>query len=210
LFVYFYGAGLIQLAIQDIATLSLASASQSHAAKAIEAVHEWLEKAVIGLNLCPFAKSVNVKKQIRYAVTDAKTDDDLLNDLLPEIHALQAADPAVCDTTLLIHPYVLNNFEDYNDFLGIVDAVIEQLGISGEIQVASFHPDYQFADTEADDVSNYTNRSPYPILHLLRESSIERAVAAFPDASEIYQKNMDTLRQLDPEMLQALGFSLRR
>jgi uncharacterized protein len=159
----------------------------------------WLEKAVIGLNLCPFAKAVQVKNQIRYAVCDAQTEDDLLNMLIAELQFLAAADPEQIDTTLLIHPDVLHDFLDYNDFLDVADAAVEELKLSGEIQIASFHPQYQFADTEPNDITNYTNRSPYPTLHLLREASVERAVAAFPDAADIFDNNMETLRKLGVE-----------
>ena len=156
----------------------------------------WLERAVIGLNLCPFAKAVHIKDQIRYVVSSAQTPEELMADLVRELEFLQEADPAKIDTTLLIHPDVLRNFLDYNDFLDVADAAVDELDLSGEIQVASFHPEYQFADTDIDDISNYTNRSPYPTLHLLREASVERAVDAFPEASEIFDKNMQTLQQL--------------
>lgn len=159
----------------------------------------WLEKAVIGLNLCPFAKAVYVKQQIRYVVSKATTTDVLLEELRTELQHLQQSDPAEIDTTLLILPEVLGDFLDYNDFLDVADEAIEDLELDGEIQIASFHPDYQFADSKADDIENYTNRSPYPILHLLREASIERAVEAFPAAEEIYEKNMETLRKLGLE-----------
>jgi hypothetical protein len=162
----------------------------------IDATRAWLEKAVIGLNLCPFAKAVHVKNQIRYTVSAARDTEALQADLVSELQMLDAADPDEVDTTLLIHPHVLTDFLDYNDFLDIADATIAQLGLTGRIQVASFHPDYQFADTAPDDIENYTNRSPYPILHLLREASIERAVAAFPDAAAIFEKNIDTMRRL--------------
>ncbi len=161
-----------------------------------ELTRAWVEKAVIGLNLCPFAKAVQVKNQVRYAVTDAKDSESLLADLQAELLVLVDADPTQIDTTLLIHPGVLQNFLDYNDFLDVADACLEELELNGIIQIASFHPHYQFAGTGPDDIENYTNRSPYPILHLLREDSIERAVAAFPDASDIYQRNMETLRRL--------------
>ncbi|MES2024918.1 MAG: DUF1415 domain-containing protein [Pseudomonadota bacterium] len=164
----------------------------------------WIEKAVIGLNLCPFAKSVYVKNQIRYTVSLATEVDALLEELEEELQILHASDPADIDTTLLILPDVLGDFLDYNDFLDLADAVIEKLELDGKIQIASFHPDYQFAGTKADDIENYTNRSPYPILHLLRESSIERAVEAFPKAEDIYEKNMETLRRLGIEGWQNL------
>ena len=160
---------------------------------------QWLERAVIGLNLCPFAKAVYVKEQIRYAVSRAETPEALLADLTTEFQALVAADAAAIDTTLLIHPQVLTDFLDYNDFLGVADAAVAELGLEGVLQIASFHPQYRFADAGPDDVENYTNRSPYPMLHLLREASVDRAVAAFPDAAEIYERNMETLRRLGHE-----------
>ena len=156
----------------------------------------WLEKAVIGLNLCPFAKAVHVKKQIRYVVSAANTPEQLLQELMDELQNLSDADPEQVDTTLLIHPYVLNDFLDYNEFLDVADAALEDMDLGGELQIASFHPDYQFADTDPNDIGNYTNRSPYPTLHLLREDSIERAVDAFPEASEIFDKNIATLEEL--------------
>ena len=159
----------------------------------------WLERAVIGLNLCPFAKAVFIKNQIRYVVSSAQTPEELLADLVRELNYLQEADPEKTDTTLLIHPDALRDFLDYNDFLDVADATIEELDLEGELQVASFHPDYQFADAGFDDISNYTNRSPYPTLHLLREASVERAVDAFPEASEIFNKNMQTLNRLGLE-----------
>lgn len=165
-------------------------------AKIIAATRTWVDKAVIGLNLCPFAKAVQVKNQIRYAVSDALDVDALLADLTCELQSLAHANPDRIDTTLLIHPQVLGDFIDFNNFLAVADAVLDGLGLSGIIQLASFHPNYQFADSGPDDIENYTNRSPYPILHLLRESSIDKAVAAFPDASGIYQKNMETLRRI--------------
>jgi len=165
----------------------------------IAATVHWMEKAVIGLNLCPFAKAVHVKRQIRYVVSDASTPEALLEQLMDELQHLADADPEQLDTTLLIHPSVLQDFEDYNEFLDVADAALEDMGFDGELQVASFHPDYQFADTEKNDIDNYTNRSPYPTLHLLREESVERAVDAFPEAAEIFEKNIATLRALGHE-----------
>ena len=165
-------------------------------AQIIKDTQDWLEKAVIGLNLCPFAKAVHVKQQIRYVVSTAKTEAALLDDLLEELDFLMAADPDEVDTTLLIHPWVLTDFLDYNDFLDVADGATAEPEFNDALQIASFHPQYQFADTEVDDIANYTNRSPYPMLHLLREDSIDRAVAAFPEADEIYEKNMQTLRGL--------------
>ena len=172
----------------------------------IAATRHWLEKAVIGLNLCPFAKAVHAKRQIRYVVSDAEAVADLLPLLLEELRTLAAAEPAAIETTLLMHPKVLTDFADYNDFLDIADAAIDELGLTGEIQVASFHPDYQFAGTQPQDIDNYTNRAPYPTLHLLREESVTQAVEAFPDAADIFEKNIATLRAIDPEKLGDYGF----
>lgn len=177
---------------------------------AIAATRAWIEKSVIGLNLCPFAKAVYIKQQIRYVVSTAKEVDALLTELEAELLALQAADPAQIDTTLIIIPDTLSDFLDYNDFLTVADNLLEDLELDGEIQIASFHPRYQFAGTAEDDIENYTNRSPYPILHLLRESSIERAVDAFPEAEMIFEKNMETLRKLGHEGWQKLDLAPKR
>lgn len=162
----------------------------------VAATRRWLEKAVIGLNLCPFAKSVYIKDQVRFVVSTADSSEALQEDLAAELMKLKETDAAEVDTVLLIHPYVLNDFLDFNDFLEIVDMTVEALGLQGEIQVANFHPGYQFADASPDDISNYTNRAPYPTLHLLRESSIDRAVEAFPDAADIFERNIETMRRL--------------
>lgn len=165
----------------------------------VAAMREWLEKAVIGLNLCPFAKAVHVKRQIRYVVSQAETEEALLEDLLHELQLLASADPGDIETTLLVHPRVLGDFLDYNDFLDIADAAVEELGLDGVLQVASFHPHYQFADSDADDMANFSNRAPYPTLHLLREDSVDKAVAAFPEADRIYEANIQALRALGPD-----------
>lgn len=162
----------------------------------IAATRNWLEKAVIGLNLCPFAKAVHVKQQVRYVVSNATTPEALLETLMDELQRLSDTDPETIDTTLLIHPFVLNDFLDYNEFLDVADAAVEDMQLDGELQVASFHPDYQFADSDVNDIGNYSNRSPYPILHLLREESIDRAVEAFPEAADIFDKNIETLKKL--------------
>lgn len=175
----------------------------------IAATRDWVEKAVIGLNLCPFAKAVYVKDQIRYVVSAARNDDALLRDLSAELEHLAMARPDAIDTTLLIHPCVLNDFLDYNAFLDVADAALEALDLDGQLQVASFHPDYQFDGTAPDDIENYTNRSPYPTLHLLREDSVKRAVAAVPEAADIFETNMRTLRKLGVSGWQALGLMPR-
>ncbi|PCE29592.1 DUF1415 domain-containing protein [Burkholderia ubonensis] len=162
----------------------------------LAATRHWLARAVIGLNLCPFAKSVYVKDQVRYAISEATTLEDALADLETELRRLDAADPRLVDTTLLIYPHAFADFLDYNDALFFADRLVRQLKLDGVLQIASFHPHYQFDGTAPDDIENYTNRAPYPILHLLREDSIARAVDAFPDASAIYEKNQETLRRL--------------
>ena len=164
----------------------------------IAATRHWLEAAVIGLNLCPFAKAVHVRRQIRYAVSTATETQALRRDLTAELVSLAAVDPLVTDTTLLIHPYILNDFMDYNDFLQESEDIATTLRLDGVLQIASFHPHYQFADSLADDIENCTNRAPFPTLHLLRETSVDRAVAAYPDASIIFRRNIDTLRRLGP------------
>ena len=162
----------------------------------VAATRHWLTKAVIGLNLCPFAKAVHVKGQIRYAVSEAIDMEGVLIDLENELQALVASDPDTVDTTLLIFPQALGDFLEFNDCLFFSDRMIKQLRLEGAIQIASFHPHYQFEGSGPDDIENYTNRAPYPILHLLREDSIERAVQAFPDAEDIYERNQETLRRI--------------
>lgn len=164
--------------------------------EAIAATRRWLEQAVIGLNLCPFARAPYVKGRVRFRVSDASTEDQLVADLAHELSILAASDPEELETTLLIHPQVMGDFLDFNDFLEVADATLQAVGLEGELQVASFHPDYQFADSAPDAVENCTNRSPYPTLHLLRESSIDRAVEAVEDTDEIYRRNIETLRTL--------------
>ncbi len=171
----------------------------------IEQTRRWLEQAVIGLNLCPFAKAVHTKGQIRWVESTAADVQALMGDLVFELQLLAAADPEAIDTTLLVHPQVLGDFLDYNDFLDLADAALEELGLDGVLQIASFHPQYQFDGTAPDDVGNMSNRSPFPTLHLLREDSVERAVAAFPEAESIYEKNIETLRALGTEGWAKLG-----
>jgi len=164
----------------------------------------WLERAVIGLNLCPFAKSVHVKGQVHYAVSHATTPAALLLDLIHELNQLQALDAKERDTTLLIAPCCLQDFLDYNDFLDLADQALVDLDLDGVLQIASLHPQYQFAGTALNDITNFTNRSPYPSLHLLREDSIDRAVAAFPNPQVIFENNMQTMQTLGAAGWQAL------
>ncbi|SAL76328.1 DUF1415 domain-containing protein [Caballeronia telluris] len=165
----------------------------------VAATQHWLTRAVIGLNLCPFAKSVHVKDQIRYVVSEARTLEDAIVDVSNELRMLEESDPQRIDTTLLIVPHALADFIEYNDALFFADRLLKQMGLAGVLQIASFHPDYRFEGSSADDIENYTNRAPYPIFHLLREASIERAADAFPDAADIYERNMETLRRLGHE-----------
>lgn len=159
----------------------------------------WLERVVIGLNLCPFAKAVHARDQVRYVLSEATTPEALLAQLGEELLFLRDAPADAVDTTLIVHPRVLQDFLDYNDFLELADALVEQLGLDGVLQVASFHPGYQFAGSAPDDLANATNRSPHPTLHLLREASVSRAVAAFPDPDAIAERNIQTLRSLGRE-----------
>jgi uncharacterized protein len=163
---------------------------------AISDTRAWLERAVIGLNLCPFAKAVHHKGQIRWVLSGATTPQALLQTLTEELHTLQAADPEQVDTTVIVHPLVLQDFYAFNDFLADADDVLVGLQLDGILQIASFHPEYQFADVAPEDISNHTNRSPHPTLHLLREDSVDRAVAAYPNAEAIYERNIETLRGL--------------
>jgi uncharacterized protein len=174
------------------------------AATAIQDTQRWLERAVIGLNLCPFAKAVHVKGLVRYFVSEATTHAELLVDLKNELNSLanplanpDAAGVSIAyDTTLLIAPNCLQDFFDFNDFLGKADKLLGKMKLEGTLQLANFHPHYQFAGTEPDDITNFTNRAPYPTLHLLRESSIDQAVEAFPEAEAIFEVNMQTMERL--------------
>ena len=170
----------------------------------IAATRRWVERAVIGLNLCPFAKGVQAKGQVHYAVSQADDAQALLVDLKQALAELHDTPAALRDTTLLIAPLALTDFWDFNDFLDRADRLLRKMHLDGVFQIASFHPQFQFADAAPDDISHYTNRAPYPILHLLREESIDRAVAAFPDAALIYEHNMETLRALGQAGWQAL------
>ncbi|MBL8309333.1 MAG: DUF1415 domain-containing protein [Burkholderiales bacterium] len=162
----------------------------------IVATKRWIELAVIGLNLCPFAKAVFSKNQIRYVVSAATTPEAVADELHRELEWLAEASAEAVDTTLLILPNAFADFLDFNDFIDVADGLVDELELDGILQVASFHPKFQFAGTDADDISNYTNRAPYPTLHLLREDSVERAVAAFPDEMEIAERNIETLEKL--------------
>lgn len=171
----------------------------------IEDTRRWVQRAVIGLNLCPFAKSVEVKGQVRYVVSHAPRAKAFLADLKRELLGLASADSLTLDTTLLIAPDGFSDFLEFNDLLERADKLLLDLELDGVLQIASLHPLYQFADTEADDITNYTNRAPYPTLHLLREESVDRAVAAFPNPEAIFETNMQTMQRLGPQGWAALG-----
>jgi hypothetical protein len=173
----------------------------------IAATRLWVERAVIGLNLCPFAKAVYVKNQVRFVVSEARHVDGFLEDLDRELDFLATADPAETDTTLLIHPTLLPDFMEFNDFMVMAEGAVGEHGLEGVIQIASFHPAYQFADTQPDDIGNYTNRAPFPTLHLIREESLSRAVDSYPDVDGIYQRNIETLKKLELSGWLALGLS---
>jgi len=171
----------------------------------LKQTRHWLEKAVIGLNLCPFAKAVYVKNQVRLVVSHARHADDLLEELDRELDLFVATPPEEIDTTLLIHPTLFDDFLDFNDFLEVAEGVVDEHGLEGIVQLASFHPKFQFDGTEPDDIGNYTNRAPFAMLHLLREASIDRAVEAFPQAEAIFEENIKTLEKLGHAGWKALG-----
>ncbi|MBV1776195.1 DUF1415 domain-containing protein [Burkholderiaceae bacterium DAT-1] len=171
----------------------------------ISATRIWLEKAVIGLNLCPFAKAVYVKNQVRIVVSEARHLDALLELLDDELLYLANVDPEQTDTTLIVIPDLLPDFIDFNDFVGLAEDAVADNGLEGVLQIANFHPQFQFADTQPDDISNYTNRAPFPTLHLIRESSIDRAVAAFPEAEEIFDRNIALMNEMGIDGWNALG-----
>ena len=181
------------------------AAPVSQDAAIIAATRHWVERAVIGLNLCPFAKAVERRGQVRYIVSRAVTEEQLLADLRAEFQHLAATPADVTDNTLLIHPDVLRDFFAFQTFLARAELAVRKAGFEGVFQVASFHPDYQFADAEPDDLGNLTNRAPYPTLHLLREASITQAVDAFPAGETIYERNIKTLTELGREGWKKLG-----
>ena len=168
----------------------------------VESVRHWLQAFVIDLNLCPFAKRELMKERVRFAVTNTTSTEILLSRLLEEIQLLETESDI--ETTLLIHPEVLQDFDAYNQFLDLVDALLDQEGFAGVFQVASFHPEYQFADTEFSDAENYSNRSPFPLLHILREASVEREVSNYPDINEVPLRNIELLREMGVDRLRAI------
>lgn len=180
------------------------STERIDAEEAIADTRRWLERAVIGLNLCPFAKSVHVKGQVHHAVYQQEEEGGLVDAMLEEARALLALPPSERDTTLLIAPRVLPDFLDFNDFAARAERRLARAGFDGVLQLASFHPRFQFAGAEPEDIGNATNRAPYPTLHLLREESVDRAVEAFPEAEAIFERNIETLEALGPQGWAAL------
>lgn len=168
----------------------------------IATVKQWVDTVVVGLNLCPFAKRELIADRVRFSPTEATTEEQLLVALEAELELL-AGDSSV-ETTLLIHPQVLLDFDDYNQFLNYADGLLVQMRLDGIFQIASFHPNYQFDGTDPDDAENYTNRSPCPLLHLIREESLERAVAGFPHADQIPARNIELMRELGRDKLRIL------
>ena len=162
-------------------------------------VEQWLDEVVIGLDLCPFAARPRREKRVRIAVSHATDEEALLNDLQAELERLSDTPAAELETTLLAIPDMLEDFAEYNDFLDAVDLWVEQFGWEGELQVASFHPQYQFADTEADDPGNLTNRSPWPLLHIIREESLEKAIEHYPEVDRIPERNIARMNALSGE-----------
>jgi hypothetical protein len=169
---------------------------------AVRSVRQWVETLVVGMNLCPFAKRELVKNRVRFVTTTSTTEEQLLMALQAELELLNT-DPSV-ETTLLIHANLLQDFHDYNGFLGYADSLLVEMGLEGIYQIASFHPHYQFDGTNPDDAENYTNRSPYPMLHLIREASLERAIADYPAVDQIPVRNVALMNELGQEKLQEL------
>lgn len=177
----------------------------------IEVTRRWISSVVIGLNFCPFARRVFQGGLIRYVVSEATDEEKLLEELGSELQNLAGAPIEETETTLLIHPGVFGSFLDFNDFLAIGDRLIETLKLRGIIQIASFHPDYQFEATQPDDVENFTNRSPYPMLHLLREESISKVMGEGDELLEIPRRNIELLKRLGREnMLEMMNQILHK
>ncbi len=176
----------------------------------IALTRSWVDHAVVGLNLCPFANAVLRKNQVVFRVSHAHSPDALWQDFLESIESLLSTPAATVDTLLLIHPWALTDFLEFNEFVGDAEALLAEHGLEGVLQVASFHPDYQFADAPADDPTNHTNHAPFPTLHLLREDSLDKAIAAMPDTDAIVERNLETMRRLGHEGWRALQARMRQ
>jgi hypothetical protein len=180
----------------DMSDSDPSGGADDESACVIAQTRAWVEHAVVGLQLCPFARAPLAAGGVRFVCSAARDDEALLADLVAELERLAAAPADGLETTLLVHPHVLGDFLDYNDFLGVADAAVEALGLEGVLQIASFHPDYRFAEHAEGDIANATNRSPYPLLQLLREASVERALAGVPRPEAIFESNIATMERL--------------
>ncbi len=178
--------------------------SPEQTATIVTQVEQWLDRVVIGLNLCPFAAEPRRQQQIRFQVSPSTNPSDLLADLQSELRYLSQHPATQVETTILIIPQSLEDFADYNDFLDLADRLLQQFGWEGEFQIASFHPNYQFADTQPDDAENLTNRSPYPLLHILREDSVETALDNYPNPEAIPDRNIEQVQGLSAEQKREL------
>ncbi len=170
--------------------------------KIIQSTQQWVESFVVELNLCPFAKRELINNRVRFSVTEAITEEQLLETLQIELELLN--NNTLIETTLLIHPRVLQDFYDYNQFLNFADSLLLEMELVGVYQIASFHPDYQFSDTNPEDVGNYTNRSPFPMLHILREESLEKAIDNYPDVDQIPSRNIELINSLGADKLEGI------
>lgn len=175
-----------------------------HEVSVEKAMRQWLEQVVIGLNLCPFASKPHLQNLVRIISSDSTTELDLLNDVTTELEKLEQYSAAELETTLIAIPNMLSDFYDYNQFLDWVDQLLLQRNWEGIYQVASFHPNYQFGGTQPDDKENLTNRSPYPVLHLIREASMEKAVRRHPDPEGIPERNIELVENLSDQQIQTL------
>lgn len=170
----------------------------------------WVERLVVGERLCPFAAAPLRAGRVRFAVCEATDDDAIFRCFLQELQRLLDSDEKVLETTLLTVPEALAAFDDYLDMLGYLESVLEELGLASDFQIASFHPDYRFAGEDEEDSSHYTNRAPYPMFHLLRQSSITRALATWDAPEQIPERNRARVRELGKEKLQALLAACRK
>jgi len=170
----------------------------------LEITRNWVEKIVIGLNFCPFAKPVFIKNQIKFVLSEAKNPDELTKDFLEELNFLTGIEGDDTETTIVIHPFVLEDFVDYLDYVDYANDLVYQAGLEGTFQVASFHPDYQFEATEPTDIENYTNRSPVQMLHILREDTLEKAIKTYPNVEDIPSNNIAKLKEIGLDGLQKL------
>lgn len=167
-------------------------------------VWHWVDEVVIGLNLCPFAKKPRINQQIKVFISEAKDDNDLVNEFMQELEWIKQVDPNNTDTSLFVIPYALFDFEDYLDFLSLANILLQQLGLEGQFQLASFHPNYQFDGTEIQDQENLTNTAPFPIIHIIREATVERVLKVYPNPELIPDNNIERVLALTEQEIQQL------